>query len=179
MTGLRRTEAESMEQVLRSFRHTGRHAPATVLRNHFFQNSFHFNRILVPVFAANDNADLGSSVEPLKVLRVSGDGNCLFRSLAQSYTAMTSGSLLNEGAETEMAVTLRQQICDELLSQRDSVEPFLADCDFETYILMMRRDGCWGGEPELSVAPTVLRRSVEVYVVDACRMSPCKAWVQC
>jgi hypothetical protein len=165
VTSLRTTEAESMTQVLSSLRQSRRHASITALKRHFIQNSFHFTRIVPRVSAENGHPDLGSSGEPLQVLRVRGDGNCLFRSLAQSYTALTCGTLLNQVAETDMARALRQQICDALVIQRDSVEPFLVDCDFDTYVSMMRRDGCWGGEPELSVAPIVLQRSIEVYVV--------------
>ena len=165
MTNLRTTEAESMTRALNSLRQNRRHASITALKRHFIQNSFHFTRVVARISAGNGHPGLGSSGEPLQVVRVRGDGNCLFRSLAQSYMALTSGTLLNQVAETDMAKALRQQICDALVIQRDSVEPFLVDCDFDTYVSMMRRDGCWGGEPELSVAPTVLQRSIEVCVV--------------
>ena len=53
-----------------------------------------------------------------------------------------------------------------MLNKRDEIKPFL-DEDFDKYVANMSQPSAWGGEPELSVVPDCLTRSVEVYMVGA------------
>ena len=104
------------------------------------------------------------------ILRVRGDGNCLFRALVQSrfsVTSKTSGQgnswQLSAEEETTLSQQLRQKICDTMTQQRDFIEPFLPECNFESYIRTMRQESTWGGEPELSMASLVLQLPIVVY----------------
>lgn len=65
--------------------------------------------------------------------------------------------------ENVQSKELRQKICDRMIQQRDFVEPFLPEYDFELYVHTMRQDSTWGGEPELSIASLVLEVPIVVY----------------
>lgn len=101
------------------------------------------------------------------ICRIRGDGNCLFRALVQSYHSVMSSVSISErlSAEEENVKSkeLRQEICDMMIQQRDFIEPFLPECDFESYVRAMRQDSAWGGEPELSIASLVLQFPIVVY----------------
>jgi OTU domain-containing protein 6 len=101
------------------------------------------------------------------VLRVSGDGACLFRSLAQGahLAAAAPGAParpLSAPEEDAAAAALRAAVCDELERRRDELAPFI-DGDFDAYVARMRQPRAWGGEPELAAAAHVLRRPVSVF----------------
>mmetsp|Transcript_30098 Transcript_30098/g.53824 ORF Transcript_30098/g.53824 Transcript_30098/m.53824 type:complete len:85 (-) Transcript_30098:352-606(-) len=42
------------------------------------------------------------------------------------------------------------------------MEPFI-DEDYDAYLAKMSRDGTWGGEPELAVAPHAIQMPIRVY----------------
>ena len=101
------------------------------------------------------------------VLRITGDGRCLFRSLAQGdHLAQRAerglpAALLPAGEEAASADALRHAVCDALEGSREDMEAFIAGDDddgghgFDGYVARMRRPGTWGGEPELALAARV------------------------
>jgi OTU domain-containing protein 6 len=108
------------------------------------------------------------------VLRIAGDGRCMFRACAHgAHLAALADrglgpELLPPEAELAAADALRGAVCDALLAgEREGMEAFI-DTDeagsYEEYVRRMRRPGAWGGEPELSVAARVLARPVSVYM---------------
>lgn len=98
-----------------------------------------------------------------QVLRIPGDGRCLFRSLAQGRALQRSGSLLGSRDETAEADALRHAVCRKLREQRDMISPFI-DGDFDAYVDRMQHPSTWGGEPELAVAADCVQSQVDVYV---------------
>lgn len=112
------------------------------------------------------------------VLRIRGDGNCLFRALAQSHHSLVwkktkKGSFnpLSCEEETLRSENLRQEICDMMSSQEDFIKPFLPERDVESYTHMMRKSSTWGGEPELAMASLVLHSSVVVYASEGSNLA--------
>ena len=77
-----------------------------------------------------------------------------------------AGKALKRSDEQEAADQLRKQVCDKMRDKRDDISPFL-ELDFDEYIENMSQSYTWGGEPELSVVPDCLHRTVEVYMNGA------------
>ena len=101
------------------------------------------------------------------LVRVPGDGSCLFRSLAQGHHALEhGGALLDKAGLLSAGFSLRRAVCAALVARRSQVEPFL-ECPFPAYIETMSLEGTWGGEPELAVSPFALGRAVCVYAATA------------
>ena len=101
------------------------------------------------------------------LIRIPGDGSCLFRALAQGNHALSNGgALLDKAGLLAAGFDLRRSICVVLTARRAAIEPFL-DCPFQAYIDAMSLEGTWGGEPELSAAPVALKRPVCVYQATA------------
>lgn len=118
-----------------------------------------------------DESSSNVSIPPQYALvRVVGDGNCLFRALTQSYHVFEWDRAngipfepLSPEEESIRSEKLRQDICDMLVSQKEFVEPFLPSCDVNSYASKMRENSTWGGEPELSMASLVLDARIGVY----------------
>ena len=77
-----------------------------------------------------------------------------------------AGKALKLSEEQRAADQLRKQVCDKMHDKRDDISPFL-ELDFDEYIERMSQSYTWGGEPELSVVPDCLHRTVEVYMNGA------------
>lgn len=90
----------------------------------------------------------------------------MFRALVQGAHQLDKGEPLKLAQEQQAADVLRKQVCDSMRSKRDDISPFL-ELDFDQYIKSMCQPSTWGGEPELSVVPDCLDRSVEVYMYGA------------
>lgn len=78
----------------------------------------------------------------VRVNVVKGDGNCMFRSIADQL----------EGNPTKHA-EYRAAIMQYIYDRREDFEPFMEDDEkFDAYIARMGRDGEWGGHQELFAA---------------------------
>ena len=95
------------------------------------------------------------------MLRIEGDGRCLFRSVVQAHAHASTGSLLGAAAELAAADALRARAMDELVRRRDEYS-WAVEGDFEAYVAAMRRPHAWGGEMELLMAAQVLRAPIAV-----------------
>eukprot|EP00892_Ulva_mutabilis_P000982 jgi/Ulvmu1/10885/UM007_0061.1 len=104
----------------------------------------------------------GSTPDQFKVLSITGDGNCMFRALSQGRSFNQEGRLLSPEEEGLAAAGLRKDVVAEMQRQKDFLSLFVTT-DWDTYVQNMSRSGTWGGEPELSAAPGVLRAPVHVY----------------
>jgi OTU domain-containing protein 6 len=100
-----------------------------------------------------------------RVLRITGDGRCLFRSVVQAHAHATTGALLAPAAELAAADALRASAMDELARRRDEYE-WAVEGDFSAYVAAMRRPSAWGGEMELLMAAQVLRAPIAVAVAQ-------------
>jgi hypothetical protein len=101
-----------------------------------------------------------------RIQNVASDGNCLFRAVALQFYGTD---------RLELHAALREAVCDHMVSifpppdvgvtsygvrcvrfqvkYKDYYEPFVTDpvMAFDEYIAAMRRDQCWGGDPEIQV----------------------------
>lgn len=76
-----------------------------------------------------------------------GDGNCLFRSLADQL----------EGNE-KLHRKYRQDAIDHIEANKDNFAPFIEDDEtIEQYLSDMVKDGIWGGQIELTALSAVHR----------------------
>jgi len=81
-----------------------------------------------------------------------GDGNCLFRALADQLWGSPNGHL-----------TLRAEVCDWMEARKEQYEGFVdEDRSFDTHIMCMRVPGTYGGHLELSAFSHLKCRNVKV-----------------
>ena len=87
------------------------------------------------------------------VVRVVGDGNCLFRSLAypSMHHAMVRSALVEH---------VSQHWCDDY-------ESFVDHANRDQYVSQMKQNGTWGDEIMLAAFAKVYGRTVIVYAADA------------
>ena len=83
------------------------------------------------------SSSIGASSHPT-IVRMPGDGSCLFHALAAGSQQPSWSS-----------DTLRSAICDELLKRRADIEPFISGSSdgysFDEYVARMRVRGSWVG----------------------------------
>jgi len=106
------------------------------------------------------------------VLRVGGDGNCLFRALVQSAHLVQSALLcptlwrwvlrdasdvrahrsscadkaaMSAAEETAAAAALRREVVAEMQCQRGTLQ-FFVTSPWDSYVAAMAQSGCWGGK---------------------------------
>ncbi|XP_062228753.1 OVARIAN TUMOR DOMAIN-containing deubiquitinating enzyme 4-like isoform X1 [Phragmites australis] len=102
-------------------------------------------------------------LRPLRSIRITGDGRCLFRSVAYGACLRSGKQSPSESLQKELADDLRAQVADEFVKRRGDTEWFL-EGDFESYVSQMRNPYVWGGEPELLMCSHVLRMPITVYI---------------
>ena len=107
------------------------------------------------------------------MVRVRGDGRCMFRSLAIGLAHVTGRNLSSAEEETE-ADQLRLAVAESLCRSPEKRKKFeLAttaisfEMPIETYCKRVLMPSFWGGEPELLVLAEILRRPIVVYIPAA------------
>ena len=119
-----------------------------------------------------------SSPNQFKLLRVTGDGSCLFRAMAQGdHLAKGSSEPMSESEETKAARGLRLAVVKEMSARRESIEPFIpgildGDLTFEAYLARMSLPYTWGGEPEMVMAMNLLQRPIHVWRIVEGQVEP-------
>ena len=92
----------------------------------------------------------------MKVHKVEGDGNCMFRAVAHQIWG-----------DPERHVLLRQLCCDYMESNGIGRELLIDDDDddtkFKDYIAERRRDKVWGDDPEIRAMEEMLDLPIEVW----------------
>ena len=83
--------------------------------------------------------------------RIVGDGNCLFRCLAERVLG-----------DEDLHGRVRNEIVDAVSRDPSKVRGFLEE-SFEAYCHRMRLDAVWGGELELRTAAVLYERNIIVY----------------
>lgn len=95
----------------------------------------------------------------LFIREVKGDGNCLFRSVADQLYSQ-------EHRHDEV----RNALCDFVEAHREDFEPFVEDDeDFDEYLARMRSDAEWGGNFELAAVVRCFGVHVIVHQLEAPR----------
>eukprot|EP00438_Fugacium_kawagutii_P013269 Skav218300 [mRNA] locus=scaffold2388:123317:124154:+ [translate_table: standard] len=111
------------------------------------------------------SASVASTGPKYRVISVSGDGNCLFRSVAVGERAQLGQSQpLNRAEEDARSKELRAKAVAELIRERKEIE-WAIEGNFDSYVRRMSRSGEWGGEPELLMLSKVLHSCIEVYMM--------------
>jgi len=90
----------------------------------------------------------------LKVVDISGDGNCLFRAIADQL----------EGNE-ELHEIYRAKTINHIMKNKDHYKMFLDDDteDIEEYIKYMSMNTIWGSQLEINALATVMGFNVIVH----------------
>eukprot|EP01112_Ceratiomyxa_fruticulosa_P004917 TRINITY_DN15480_c0_g1_i1.p1 TRINITY_DN15480_c0_g1~~TRINITY_DN15480_c0_g1_i1.p1 ORF type:complete len:189 (+),score=36.68 TRINITY_DN15480_c0_g1_i1:233-799(+) len=95
----------------------------------------------------------------LTIKDVAGDGNCLFRAIADQ---------LEE--DPKQHEKYRKGIVSFIASNREMFEPFIEDDEpFADYIKRMGEDGEWGGNIELQATSLLYRINIIIHQLDAPR----------
>jgi OTU domain-containing protein 3 len=98
------------------------------------------------------------AVGGLVIRDIKGDGNCMFRAVADQFT----GSQENH-------FDYRHRIVDFMDTHRDVFQPFFYEGDgtFDAYLSKMRRDGEWGGNLELQALSLCCSVNIIVHQLGA------------
>eukprot|EP00347_Sterkiella_histriomuscorum_P016120 403354413 len=92
----------------------------------------------------------------LKVKEMGGDGNCLFRSIADQL----------EGNE-KLHRKYRQEAIEYIEANKEMYAPFIEDDEtIDQYLGDMAKDGTWGGQMELQVLSLIYKFNYIVHQVD-------------
>ncbi|KAL6651832.1 hypothetical protein ACP70R_010757 [Stipagrostis hirtigluma subsp. patula] len=95
----------------------------------------------------------------LKIVEVTADGNCFFRSMGDQL----------EGNEEEH-MKYREMVVDYIVKHREEFEPFIEDeVPFEKYCDFMLKDGTWAGHMELQAASLLTRRNICIHMLNSPR----------
>jgi len=87
---------------------------------------------------------------------VAGDGNCLFRAMADQFTG-----------EPNTHATYRKQICDYIFYNRQDFEPFIEDDEpFDAYLTRMRRNATWGGHLEIQACTMLYQVNITIHQLN-------------
>ncbi|KAG4115187.1 hypothetical protein ERO13_D12G070700v2 [Gossypium hirsutum] len=98
-------------------------------------------------------ADISLDALGLKIIKVTADGNCFFRALADQL----------EGNEEEHG-KYRSMVVQYIVMNREMFEPFIEDdVPFDEYCQSMEKDGTWAGHMELQAASLVTRRNICIH----------------
>ncbi|KAL4427904.1 hypothetical protein ABPG75_001993 [Micractinium tetrahymenae] len=124
----------------------------------------------VPLFDLA-RAAAGPAIETgLRVIRVAGDGRCMFRALAQGL-ARNQGRFLGQTAEEQEADQLRLAVAEALCRTAARRNEFAsavyaveAEDKMQNYCRRILSPTFWGGEPELLVLSQMLRVPILVYI---------------
>lgn len=92
----------------------------------------------------------------MTILHVSGDGNCMFRSIADQLTG-----------DDENYEVFRVKILDYIVEHKDYFALFMEDDEnMDDYITRMRDNGEWGGHQELYAASQCFSANITIYQLD-------------
>ena len=95
----------------------------------------------------------------VRVVSVQGDGNCLFRSMADQL----------EGNPAQHW-HYRKLVVEYIENHREDFEPFMEDDEpFDAYVARLGRDGEWGGHQELYAASRMLGASFVIHQFESPR----------
>jgi hypothetical protein len=124
----------------------------------------HHRPTQVPLFL------LAAATERLRVIKVQGDGKCMFRALAIGLNR-NLGKFLGAEAETREADALRLACAEALCrteARRDDFEEAMvavkAEGPLDAYCKRIMSPKFWGGEAELLVLSKMLQVPIYVYV---------------
>lgn len=109
----------------------------------------------------------------LRVVRIKGDGRCMFRALSQGL-ARNQGRVLGPAAEEQEADQLRLAVAEALCRSPkrrsefgDAVISLQAEDTLKNYCKRIMSTTFWGGEPELLTLSKMLRVPIYVYLSNA------------
>lgn len=93
----------------------------------------------------------------LTIVAMSGDGNCLFRSVAHQVY----------GDESLHGI-VREKCCDYMATEKHFYANFVVGgmAFFDRYIAAKRADACWGDDPEIQAMCELYNRPAEIWAFD-------------
>nr|GEW14898.1 OTU domain-containing protein 3 isoform X1 [Tanacetum cinerariifolium] len=95
----------------------------------------------------------------LKIIEVTADGNCFFRSLADQL----------DGDEDKHE-KYRKMVVQYIMKNRENFEPFIEDeVPFDEYCQSMEKDGTWAGNMELQAASLVTHSNICIHLKSSPR----------
>ncbi|XP_078427686.1 cysteine proteinases superfamily protein [Wolffia australiana] len=113
-----------------------------------------------------------NKLERYSVVKVTGDGRCMFRALAKGM-ARNKGERLSPHQERndadELRMAVKEVICDsgnERLQYEEALVAITSENSLQRYCKLISRSDFWGGEAELLVLSKLCRQPVIVYIPE-------------
>ncbi|KAL6777107.1 hypothetical protein ACKKBF_B20240 [Auxenochlorella protothecoides x Auxenochlorella symbiontica] len=110
--------------------------------------------------------------EKLKVVKIQGDGRCMFRAIAQGL-ARNKGIFLGPEVEVQEADQLRGAVTEGLCRSKkrradfkEALVSIQTEDSLDNYCRRLQNPSFWGGEPELLVLSKMLRVPIYVYTKE-------------
>ncbi|CAA6655095.1 unnamed protein product [Spirodela intermedia] len=111
-------------------------------------------------------------LEHYSVVKVTGDGRCMFRALVKGM-AMNKGLKLNpqqeENDADELRMAVKEVICESgsgRLQYEEALVAITSENSLQRYCKLIGRADFWGGEAELLVLSKLCRQPVIVYIPE-------------
>jgi len=104
-----------------------------------------------------------AAADGFTLIDVPGDGNCLFNAVAQ---ALQDGVLDDDHI---VGAALREAVANELTYNRDNYQPFILG-SMRRHVAYIRRNGGWGGDPEIAALRRILNRPINVWIQNGDRL---------
>jgi hypothetical protein len=114
-----------------------------------------------------------AKVEYFGVVRVRGDGRCMFRAMAVSLAHITNKMLTASSEEAEadqLRLAVAETMCrapEKRKNYKDAEMAISFEMPMGTYCKRILQTSFWGGEPELLVLCHLLKRPIMVYLPAA------------
>jgi OTU domain-containing protein 5 len=88
----------------------------------------------------------------LQVVRMDGDGNCLFRAVAHQIYGDAEAHLL-----------VREKCMAYILAGADYFKAFIADENIQAYCARKAKSGVWGDDVELQALSEIYDRPIQIF----------------
>jgi len=105
-----------------------------------------------------------------QIVRVRGDGKCMFRSLALGLAAISKRNMTSAEEEFEadqLRLAVAESLCRTAEKRKNFSEAVMAisfEHGLETYCRRILDPKFWGGEPEMLVLSRLIKRPIKVYI---------------
>ena len=136
------------------FGHRSKHPRPYRPPQYFYWRNRSRQRAVAAASAAFTAYETALAAQGMRIVRVEGDGNCMFRSVAHQVYG-----------DATLHAELREYTARYMTAESGYFSGWIAD-DFPQYIARLQQNGTWGDDPELQALSELYDRPIEVWMFD-------------